>query len=560
MLRGASASLFACVCAFIGVASADQVGLGWDLWFAESTSEVIEAVELQVISGTVPSWLVGSLVRTGSGRYQVGNHSYNHIFDGDAKLSKFTFDGQKVLFQTRFVETEIYKESNARGDIAPHLTLLPAVPPWTNIPQVSVALGPTDAANINIWHTGNETMASCEQLVTTTFDLKTLTTIGHTNLSLDGGTPSDQSSTIPQMSGAHQSRVVGTKGSSAASFGWSGTTVDVLHKPKITVHRDEQQPDGTLTRTTIGETTMDWVPMIHSFPVTENYVVIPQYPVQLSMVSALMHRDVMDGIQWTGDKNPAYLHVFDVRKGNKAPPVKVFQTDAFMAMHQVNAYDEVKADGSRVLHFDCIGYDDGFLMTHKNTFGNLEFLQDPSCCGNITGDTMKLRHYALDMSTEDFNSTENPVSKKVSWNITHLWDSAVNDEVLVELPRINDDYHGKPYCFFYTGASFPKNSPTNKDPRLIKVNKCGPVLPNLNGSYGVQSWAEPNNYPSEAIFVPRPGASTEDDGVLLSTVFDGVKESSYLLILDGHSMQPVAKLSIPVRIPYDVHGRFFPGV
>ena len=34
-------------------------------------------------------------------------------------------------------------------------------------------------------------------------------------------------------------------------------------------------------------------------------------------------------------------------------------------------------------------------------------------------------------------------------------------------------------------------------------------------------WAPPGHHPSEAIFVPRPGDTAEDDGVLLSVVLNG---------------------------------------
>ena len=36
-----------------------------------------------------------------------------------------------------------------------------------------------------------------------------------------------------------------------------------------------------------------------------------------------------------------------------------------------------------------------------------------------------------------------------------------------------------------------------------------------------QVWQEEGTYPGEPIFVPRPGATREDDGVLLSVVLAG---------------------------------------
>lgn len=36
-----------------------------------------------------------------------------------------------------------------------------------------------------------------------------------------------------------------------------------------------------------------------------------------------------------------------------------------------------------------------------------------------------------------------------------------------------------------------------------------------------QVWQEKDTYPGEPIFVPRPGGSQEDDGILLSVVLAG---------------------------------------
>ena len=102
------------------------------------------------------------------------------------------------------------------------------VPQWNAASMLTVATGPIDAANINVFNTGTETFAQCEQLITTSFDLATLATKGHTNYSVGSGPPSDGSSMIPKMSGAHQSRVVAPGGGGAAgdaTIGWSGRCV-----------------------------------------------------------------------------------------------------------------------------------------------------------------------------------------------------------------------------------------------------------------------------------------------------------------------------------------------
>ena len=63
-------------------------------------------------------------------------------------------------------------------------------------------------------------------------------------------------------------------------------------------------------------------------------------------------------------------------------------------------------------------------------------------------------------------------------------------------------------------------------------------------------------YGGEGVFVPRPNALTEDDGWLLTFVYDTSQEQSELVVVHAQDMaaQPVARLLIPQRVPYGFHG------
>lgn len=51
-----------------------------------------------VVSGTIPGWLQGTLLRNGPGIFSVGDTSYQHWFDGMAIMHSFTFkDGESFL-------------------------------------------------------------------------------------------------------------------------------------------------------------------------------------------------------------------------------------------------------------------------------------------------------------------------------------------------------------------------------------------------------------------------------------------------------------------------------
>ena len=55
----------------------------------------------------------------------------------------------------------------------------------------------------------------------------------------------------------------------------------------------------------------------------------------------------------------------------------------------------------------------------------------------------------------------------------------------------------------------------------------------------------------EALFVPKENSNAEDDGYLIDLLSH--EEKSYLLIIDASSMEELAKLHIPQRVPYGVH-------
>jgi carotenoid cleavage dioxygenase-like enzyme len=118
-------------------------------------------------------------------------------------------------------------------------------------------------------------------------------------------------------------------------------------------------------------------------------------------------------------------------------------------------------------------------------------------------------------------------------------------DVDLELPRINYRAHnGLPYRYAYGAsagdAAFLK--------RLAKVDVT-------DGS--VTLWDEPDAWAGEPVFVPRPGAEAEDDGVVLSVVLDAAAGTSFLLVLDAATFTEVARARAPHHIPFGFHGQFF---
>jgi carotenoid cleavage dioxygenase-like enzyme len=117
----------------------------------------------------------------------------------------------------------------------------------------------------------------------------------------------------------------------------------------------------------------------------------------------------------------------------------------------------------------------------------------------------------------------------------------------MELPRI--DYrtrNARPYRYAYgagvtSGAGFIN--------QLVKADI---------ESGQTRTWREEGCYPGEPVFVPSPDQRTEDDGVILSVVLDARSESSFLLILSAGTLEELARAQAPQRIPFGLHGDYFP--
>lgn len=107
-----------------------------------SVDETPEPISTDV-QGTIPSWINGSLLRNGPGKFEFGNtqwvertstvctkqqrvdyawilivhHSFNHWFDGMAMLHQFKMERGQVTYMSRFLHSNAYKKNSERDRI-----------------------------------------------------------------------------------------------------------------------------------------------------------------------------------------------------------------------------------------------------------------------------------------------------------------------------------------------------------------------------------------------------------------------------------------------------------
>jgi carotenoid cleavage dioxygenase len=70
----------------------------------------------------------------------------------------------------------------------------------------------------------------------------------------------------------------------------------------------------------------------------------------------------------------------------------------------------------------------------------------------------------------------------------------------------------------------------------------------------------PGCAPLEPVFVSRNGATDEDDGYVISYVFNAERNASEVVILSAQDFtgSPLAVTELPVRVPFGFHGDWVP--
>jgi carotenoid cleavage dioxygenase len=74
-------------------------------------------------------------------------------------------------------------------------------------------------------------------------------------------------------------------------------------------------------------------------------------------------------------------------------------------------------------------------------------------------------------------------------------------------------------------------------------------------------WYGDGRWGSEAPFAPRPGSTEEDDGYLLSYVYDERENRSDVEVIDARDVTagPLCTIRLPVRVPLGFHATWVPG-
>lgn len=128
----------------------------------------------------------------------------------------------------------------------------------------------------------------------------------------------------------------------------------------------------------------------------------------------------------------------------------------------------------------------------------------------------------------------------------------VDDVLNTEFPVVNAAYQGLPTRYSYH-ILFPRGG--REDVRFTGIAR----IDHRSGGYA--AWSEgPEFFYNEPGFAPRDGATAEDDGYVVTFVWNPAKRRSEVQIFDARGTAfgsgPIARLPLPRRVPNGFHATF----
>jgi carotenoid cleavage dioxygenase-like enzyme len=463
--------------------------------FGQTPQTVLDDVE---VSGTLPQWLAGTLIRNGPGTFQVGQRRYRHWFDGLAMLHRFSIADGRVSYANRFLQTKAYAAARDEGRIAyPEF----ATDPCRSLFARAMAIFDpevTDSAKVNIARVAERYLALAETPIQVQFDPATLRTVGV--VGWDTSTFGRMTTVHPHLDEQrHEAINLVTRFGAASSY---------------VFRRVDTSDPANVRSATLATRRVREPSYIHSFGMSQRYLVLAEFPLVVNPMALLLWlKPYIENFRWVPERGTQF-HVFDRASGQH---VRSVRTDAFFAFHHVNAFES-----GDDLVVDLVGYDDASVIESFY----LHRLEEPDV--QIPRGT--LRRYRIPLTGTQVDVRGEQLC-----------------ETGIELPSL--DYsrmNTSPDHRYVYGVGV--RAERGFYDQLVKIDLS-------DGS--TSTWHAQSCYPGEGVFVGRPGRTAEDDGVVLSVVLDAGRGVSFLLVLDAGTFTEVARAELPHPVLLGYHGQFY---
>ncbi|XP_037518178.1 carotenoid isomerooxygenase [Rhipicephalus sanguineus] len=465
-----------------------------------------------VVDGELPHWLRGTLLRNGPGLSAIGFDRYNHVFDGLGLVRQFSIENGQVFYRNRFLRSQSYiRNHRANRIVVSEFGTLGHPDPCASLFDRLTSyftVDISDNALVNVMPIGDEVYAMTESPYMFRVDPVTLETVEKKKLT-------DLVAVHTATAHPHLDPDDGSTYNIGTKMG--------LHPGFVLIHYPSSGVNGVRAVGKIPFSSRTSVPYVHSFALTENWVVVLEQPLALHLPTMLRckllgDKAYLDALKFDPTKGVRF-HVMNKKTGELHPAV--FEAATFFIFHHINAFEQGEDIIVDACCFDNDNIVRSLVFTETNP-GKFEMAH--------------LRRFTL------------PLNRGGSEGTTVMPQNLAKGDLYGELPRVNQNYNGKPYRFAYCTSHVP-----GQEHRMF--------LSKIDVTTGEwQRWEGQGWYPSEPVFVPRPGGVEEDDGVVLSSLLQEDNEKRLaLVVLEARSFQQLAMVEFdcPSSVPGDFHGWFF---
>jgi beta-carotene 15,15'-monooxygenase len=284
--------------------------------------------------------------------------------------------------------------------------------------------------------------------------------------------------------------------------------------------------DGPQERYHIGSVETDEPAYMHSFAITPRYVILTEFPLRLDPSRFLKpgrQAPFIEQFEWEPDRGTRVIVVDRTTGETVATPT----AGPIFGFHHVNAFE--RSGGDEIV-FDLETVPDA------TTIDSLYL--DELRAGDL--DTLAGR---LDRYTISLDGDGRYGAGGVSVERETLYDEGT------ALPTVSPRRWCRAHRYVY--AMSMDQPASGWAHGVLKIDAdTGDAVEHRTGG----------DYFGEPIFVPDPDGDAEDDGVVLTVALDEGADTSRLVVLDGASLEERARVTLPHQVPFDFHGRYFPGV
>lgn len=467
----------------------------------ESLEEELDyTVPLDQVKGTIPEAVSGTFFRIGPGRNKIGGEEFGHWFDGDGMLHSVSFTDRGVVYRNRYVRTPKYLAETRANKIVKRSF-------GHNAPggiRKNIGRLPANCANTNLVYHGGKLLALWEGGRPWQLDPATLDTIGE----------HDYDGKLGKFNAFSAHGKVNPRTGVYYNFGIrpSFTPKGAL-TGKGAIDLYKIAPSGHLVEK--GSFEVDFLSFCHDFALTENYMIFFQSPIAMKSpvpwLAGLIPFD--QAIAWRPELG---MKIYVVRTRDFQVETVFTVDDPFVAIHFSNAWE----DESGNIQVDLTRFED---------FSVNELLRDVF---HSKGDSFSgtFWRYALNVKTGAMDAT------------------CYEQALCGEFPQWDHRYSTQPTSVMYAACMMTDHSTFFDGVERIEL-ETGTVTSHSLGE---------GRYTSEAMHVaPRDGDDNQE-GWLVSMVYDARDHTSEVVIFDARTLEEVAVVPLKNHVPFGFHCGYSP--